>query len=252
MRRAAHESDALVARAVPYGDAHLVLTLLTRAFGRRSVMARNARSSTKRFAGGLPTCARLQVHITLPDETLGQLERSEVLERWDGVAVDPVRAARAAVILELASHTFPEDPSGAPLFDALTGFFAFFAREHRPERLDAGWARAQLRLLDDAGWLPDLAHSSRSGAPLTYAAQPVWVPESGLIDTSERLPSEQGVALAPDALRWLQTTAAGRFRDDTAPWARRAGLRALEQVWTHLLDARPRAFDVLATLEDLG
>jgi recombinational DNA repair protein (RecF pathway) len=245
VKRASFTTDALIARTVPYGDTHVILTLLTREHGRRSVMARHARRSTRRFVGGLPTCARLRVELTLPDEGLGQLATSEVMERWDGLAVDPERTARAAVVLELGAGVCNEEDATPGLFDALVGFFRFFEREAEPARADAAWARAQLLLLSHAGWFPSLDVSLRSGRALAVLDAPLWIPDAGLIDATERYDGEHGVPLRAESAEWLLEVARARFAPHTPTDTRRDALKALEAVWSALLSPRPRSFDVL-------
>ena len=46
------DTPAVIVRAVDYGEADRVVTLLTRARGKVSAIARGARKSRRRFAGG--------------------------------------------------------------------------------------------------------------------------------------------------------------------------------------------------------
>ena len=49
-------TDAIVLGAVNYGEADRIVTLLGRGTGRLSALARSARKSQRRFAGGLGLC----------------------------------------------------------------------------------------------------------------------------------------------------------------------------------------------------
>ena len=59
MRGACRRSStpAIVLRAVNYGEADRIVTLFGRDTGRLSALARGARKSQRRFAGGLGLCA---------------------------------------------------------------------------------------------------------------------------------------------------------------------------------------------------
>ena len=50
-------TTAIVLRAVNYGEADRIVTLFGRDTGRLSALARGARKSQRRFAGGLSLCA---------------------------------------------------------------------------------------------------------------------------------------------------------------------------------------------------
>jgi DNA repair protein RecO (recombination protein O) len=60
---ARHVAEALLLRRVEYGEADLVLTLLTRELGKVSALARGARKSSKRFGGVLEPMHTLAVDL---------------------------------------------------------------------------------------------------------------------------------------------------------------------------------------------
>ena len=59
----AHRVDALVLRAIAYGEADAVVHLLVRGRGRISAFARGARSSRKRFGGALEPFQRVEALV---------------------------------------------------------------------------------------------------------------------------------------------------------------------------------------------
>jgi DNA repair protein RecO (recombination protein O) len=60
------EVSALLLRRTEYGESDLVLSVLTNPLGLISVMARSARASTKRFAGGIEPFHGLLLHLDEP------------------------------------------------------------------------------------------------------------------------------------------------------------------------------------------
>jgi DNA repair protein RecO (recombination protein O) len=61
-----HEVSALLLRKTNYGESDLVLNVLTDKFGRVGVMARAARASKRRFAGGIEPFHGLRLHLDEP------------------------------------------------------------------------------------------------------------------------------------------------------------------------------------------
>nr|MDQ2647496.1 DNA repair protein RecO [Myxococcota bacterium] len=62
-RTSVHSTEALVLRRVEYGDADLIVTLLTLSLGRVSALARGARKSRRRFGGALEPFFTLSVTL---------------------------------------------------------------------------------------------------------------------------------------------------------------------------------------------
>lgn len=60
------EVSALLLRKTDYGDSDLVLNVLTDELGRIAVMARAARASRRRFAGGIEPFHGLRLHLDAP------------------------------------------------------------------------------------------------------------------------------------------------------------------------------------------
>jgi len=88
---------AIVLGAVNYGEADRIVTLFGRATGRVSALARGARKSQRRFAGGLGLCAIGTAALReRPGAELLTLERFDVTEPHPGLGADVARLAHAA------------------------------------------------------------------------------------------------------------------------------------------------------------
>ncbi len=153
VRRAARtiQTRALLLRRVPFGDADLVLQLLTEDTGKVSALARAARKSQKRFGGALEPFHTLQVRL---DERAGQelmnlreasLDRPRrrilsTLERLDaaGRVLGWVRRAAPPLVREDGIWT-----TATELLDSL---------ELPSVSVDREVATAGLRLLAACGW----------------------------------------------------------------------------------------------------
>jgi DNA repair protein RecO (recombination protein O) len=102
------ETRAIILRAVAYGEADRVVTLLAASTGRASALARGARKSLKRFSGGLGMGqeGRAVLRERSGAELLG-LEEFEVEQAHVGLAGDLGKTAHAAYALELCDRLCP-------------------------------------------------------------------------------------------------------------------------------------------------
>lgn len=157
----ASSDDALVLGLVPYGDADLVVRLLGRARGRVSAFARGARSSKRRFAGGLSPLSfgRASLRPRRGAELLS-LESFEPDGRFFGLSEEPGRYGRAAYLAEVTERLIPEEEPVPELFDLLLTAFGRLSAGAADARLLRGY---ELKLLEETGYLPDL--SAAADAP---------------------------------------------------------------------------------------
>jgi DNA repair protein RecO (recombination protein O) len=154
-------TPALVLRRVAYGEADLVVTLLGLDTGRVSALARGARKSTRRFAGGLGPGLLGEAKLRdRPGADLLGLESFDVTADRPGLAADLAKSAHAAYAIELCDRLSPPrqpEPAVFAWLDDLLG------------RLDAGVATAErlrvfeLGLLRRLGLGPAFGHCAACG-----------------------------------------------------------------------------------------
>ena len=153
----------MVLRTVAYGESDRVVVLLCARRGKVSALAKGARRSQRRFAGGL---GLLQLgRATLaerPGAELARLDRFEPTETWPGLYTDLGKIAHAGYAAELLDALAPPRQPDPPIF-ALACAFA--------RALEAGEARVELlrvfelTLLDRAGLRPVLDRCVACGRP---------------------------------------------------------------------------------------
>jgi DNA repair protein RecO (recombination protein O) len=162
-------TDALVLRAVAYGEADRVLTLATRTHGKLSAIARGARKSTKRF-GGLAL-------FVVGEATLKDRRGAELLtldgwltrQDYSRLASDVVAMAHASYGAELLRELTAARQPEPRLFDLLVDLYAVLAAA--PPRSDT--LRAfELKLLDELGFGPVLDECAGCGALACAAIDP--------------------------------------------------------------------------------
>jgi DNA repair protein RecO (recombination protein O) len=168
-------TPAIVLRAVNYGEADRIVTLFGRDTGRLSALARGARKSQRRFAGGLGLCA---VGVASLRERAGA--DLLTLESFDATAVhmalgtDVARMAHAAYAAELVTKLCaPRQVEGA-VYDWLAELLGW---------LDADGASAErlrvfeLGLLAALGFGPVVEHCVVCGDSAAAAYR--WDPDRG-------------------------------------------------------------------------
>jgi DNA repair protein RecO (recombination protein O) len=122
-------TPAIVLRRVAYGEADLVVTLLGLDSGRVSALARGARRSARRFAGGLgPTLAgEARLRERLGAELL-VLESFEARTDRGELSGDLAKTAHAAYAVELCDRLCPPRQPERAVFLWLDEFLARLAR----------------------------------------------------------------------------------------------------------------------------
>ena len=102
-------TEALVLRAVDFGESDRIVHLLTPAAGRLPAIAKGARRSKRRFPGTLDLMNRLAVQIERRrPAALARLEGARLLHTYEAVRTDPVRFALGCYLLELLDRLAPE------------------------------------------------------------------------------------------------------------------------------------------------
>src|SRR3989475_11700208 len=128
----AHCVDALVLRAIAYGDSDAVVHLLVRGRGRISAFARGARSSRKRFGGALQPFQRVEALLAEREgQELWALREARVVEGHARLREDLHRIAHAGYAAELIHELTRAGQPADALFVLLEDFLS---------RLEAGAA----------------------------------------------------------------------------------------------------------------
>ena len=158
------EMPALVLRTLEFGEADLIVHLLTPRRGRITAMAKHARKSVRRFPGCLDLFNHLEVKIH-PRRRGGMplLDRARLLTPFLSLRDDPVRYALACYVMELLSRLAPEEGVG-PEMESIYAFALEALRALEGGHPDARMrVLIELRALDALGMRPELRHCVRCG-----------------------------------------------------------------------------------------
>jgi len=239
-------TDAIVLHVFDYLESSRILRLVTREGGVRSVLARGARRSRKRFGAALDLYAQGTADLqTKPGRDLDTLTAFDVARARQQLAADLARFAGANMIAELTLRS-AGDGADPGLFDAvestLDALSVASADRARDAALGGAW-----RILGELGVAPTLDDCAECHAPVAADQPAVFSHRAGgvLCERCSRLAR---------AGRLLPSTARAALRDwlNGVPHAVtdaneiRAHQRVLREfVREHLADDRPlNAFDV--------
>jgi DNA repair protein RecO (recombination protein O) len=203
---AAFASEALVLRAVDFGESDRVVHLLVPGAGRLTAIAKGARRSTRRFPGLLDLFNHLRVEVERPRRgSLARLEHARLIDAYLGLRSDPRRFALGCFLLELLDRQAPEGGARRDLeqlFGFATSALGSLA-EAQPDRRTQ--VLLELRALAALGLRPELRLCVRCGREVGGGEAVVFqVPEGGPVCAACRRPGDAGVPVHLGTLRALE------------------------------------------------
>ena len=166
---ATYDTEAVVLRAIRYGEADSVLTLYTRDRGRASAIAKGARKTTSRLGGRLQPGVRAQVTIHEGRGGLGTLRGASVVEAHAGLWAAGYRLQAASCLLESVMRILQQEEPNEDAYNLLSRALALLARTPVPDppatpRLDPILLASQCKLLVVSGLFPRLGSCVSCGA----------------------------------------------------------------------------------------
>lgn len=239
-------TEAIVLHVFDYLESSRILRVATREGGVRSVLARGARRSSRRFGSALDLFAEgtAQIH-TKPGRDLDTLGGFDIARSRPGLALDLGRFTGAAVIAELMLR-FARDVTDPEAYDTLANTLDEIAVASSADVRGATLAGAW-RLVADLGFAPTLDACAECHAPLADDETVMFSHPAGgaLCARCGRL-APAGRVLPPEARRALREWTAGAPAGALGEREGRAHQRLLREfLHEHLADNQPlRAFEV--------
>jgi DNA repair protein RecO (recombination protein O) len=222
-------TPAVVLRTRPLGEADLVVILLTLEFGKLETAATKARSSVKRFAGGLTPGARGVATVARGRGALARLERFDSTADHAPIGADLTRFAYVAYLCELTDElVLPRHPD-PELFAALC---------HALQQVIEGAPRAvhlrryELALLRCLGFLAELDACCVCGRPVEEAPGSVAFDgaRGGLLCHEHGRGAPRVAAAAVAAIRHLEADGDPAEVDAAPPGVRKALRDAIQAI----------------------
>jgi DNA repair protein RecO (recombination protein O) len=110
--------DALLLRAVDYGESDRIVTLLTRELGKVALIARGARRSKRRFGAALEPYALLRAEVGLGRGEVGRLAQAQIVKVFPGILRDLGKIELAGAALALVRDATPDHQPDPRVLDA--------------------------------------------------------------------------------------------------------------------------------------
>jgi DNA repair protein RecO (recombination protein O) len=233
-------TDAIVLHSFDYLESSRILRLVTRDGGVRSVLAKGARRSSRRFGSGLDLFAQGTAHLyAKAGRELDNLGGFDVIRGRPALGDDLGRFTGASAIAELALR-FGREAADHPLFDAVSESLDAIAAAPPGHAATATLACAW-RIVAELGFAPNTDLCGECHASLDADAPVLFSHAAGgaLCARCGRM-APAGRLLPPDArsaLRRLVAGDTGVALDDAAIRAHQRLLR--EFLAEHLADGRP-------------
>jgi DNA repair protein RecO (recombination protein O) len=239
-------TDAIVLHAFDYLESSRILRMVTREAGVRSVLARGARRSSKRFGAALDLYAQGTADLqTKPGRELDTLSAFDVVRVRHQLAADLARFAGASMIAELTLR-FARDVADPGLFDAVESALDTLSTASSTRARDAALGGAW-RILLELGVAPSIDDCAECHAPIAPDQAAMFSHRAGgtLCERCSRL-ARAGRMLPANARGALRDWLSGEPHEVTDANEVRAHQRLLREfLREHLADDRPlAAFDV--------
>jgi DNA repair protein RecO (recombination protein O) len=244
-------SEAVVLRTWPVNEADLIVSFLTRDYGRLKGVAKSALKSRKRFGGALePMTVSRAFFAERPRQELVRLDQLEIIRSPLSAPVDHVRLAVLSFYAELLDEALPEHDPQETVFRLLLAVLEQTTAQTTSEQPWMPLTYFSLWMTRLMGLLPDIAHCTACGEALS----PGEASFNGLADGLFCALHRSGGASPLSADSWqlaqrMLRAPASAFSAE--PWPRRRGqdlrrftLQALER---HL-ERRLRTAEALARI----
>lgn len=228
-RSSTYKAEGVVLSRRDLGDADRIVTLFTRDFGRRRLVARGARRPTSQLAPHIELFSRVRL-VGVVGANLDVLTQAQSLETHSRFRSDLAAFAAAGWAVELLDG-LSEDGEAAP--DAYAALIAFLRaldeRDSDPEPL---LCALSINLLDMHGYAPELWRCTVCGCSIKAGAH-AFAPRTGGVVCSSCSRDNASHTLSVDTLKTLRFIAhhglggAARLRADPRTRAElRTALRA--------------------------
>ena len=172
-------------KTIDFGETDRILTLLTRHFGKVSVVAKGIRKPTSRLAGHAEPLTHATYQLAR-GRNLDVLTGAESRALYRALREDLHGIAAGWYVAELADRFALERSPSAPLFDLVESALRHLAAGYAPA-LVCRWF--DLHLLDRTGFRPELGRCVQCAAPAMETTN-AWIVDAGGLVCATCAPAE--------------------------------------------------------------
>jgi DNA repair protein RecO (recombination protein O) len=168
-----YETEAIVLRAIRYGEADSVLTLYTRERGRVSAIAKGTRRSKSRMGGRLQPGVRVHLGLHEGRGDMATVRQAQVVEPHAGLWVEGYRLRAAGSVLEATMRVLAEQEPNEGAYNLVCRALALLATappRDVPPRHEPVVLGFHAKLLVVAGIVPRLATCTGCGSDGPFLA----------------------------------------------------------------------------------
>lgn len=154
-------TEGIVLRAIPYGDADLIVTYLTKDHGIIKVFAKSPRKAKSRFGSSLEplTCARISFWGK-EDSALPRLTQADITHAYCSIRESLKSFLKVSELVELTLHLVPERDRSRNVYSLLIQTLSLLETGCTDPLVALFY---KLKLLEIAGFLPGLQSCGRCG-----------------------------------------------------------------------------------------
>lgn len=216
---ASEKTDALVLRLVEWSETSLIVTMLTRDFGKTAAVAKGARRPKSSFEGALDLLAVCRVEIIPKSgDALDLLTEAKLEKRFRAGSKDLSRLYAGYYVAELLRELTDSHDPNPELFDLATTTLRLFDGDTDIRACLLRFELVMLRLLGHAPSL-DACSGCGTSVPLDPSGRVAFGFSSGGVLCNACRPSARGIIVINDLSRqWMrETTAQQQFTGPPKP-----------------------------------
>jgi DNA repair protein RecO (recombination protein O) len=245
-----HESEAIVLRSYPLGEADRLVSFLSRAMGRVRGVAAGSRRPKSRFGSTLERLSHIRIWF-FEKETrdLVRISECEMIESFLDAFRDYASSVVLALFSEITDAVLPEREANDTNFRLLLLSAQAVKRTGKPELPLAYFALWTVKL---GGWLPSLDRCGRCGRELAAAEGAYFLPSASAVVCGQcrkpgmRVLSPAALSLARKMLsERLDRLGDGADSNGAPPRAMRELTEAMLDVIEHQIDRKLTSRELL-------
>lgn len=248
------KSDAIVIRAVPWSETSLIVTLLTKGFGKVSAIAKGARRLKSPFDGSLDLLSLCSiVFIDKSGDVLDVLTESKLIRRFRSASTDLDALNCGYYVADLLNRITESDHQLSELFNLTDHTLSHLDQGISPLGLVVQFEWQCLRLL---GHAPQIEVCVQCGTEMSRSSESNYTAFSfsagGVLCRNCLFNQRQVIRLSNEVINYLWSINQSDWSSDgvvALPTDRRAEIRQIMNgLFAHLLDRPVRLASLLDSI----